>query len=170
MFIPRSKPDVQLARLISDEQNRIGRPLSVNTLLVLNMLKEIPRSDAKQIAEAVNLSEVIVKTVLDKAVENDIVEAYGSGRGRNYILSHKLYQDKGKTIGYVRQKDIDEARYSEMIINMAKSTDFIARADVMNLLHVNEGKAYTLLKDLADHDVLQLVNKGRYSKYKLKNK
>lgn len=170
LFIPRSKPDVQLARLISDEQNRIGRPLPVNTLLVLNMLKEIPRSDAKQIAEAVNLSEVIVKTVLDKAVENDIVEAYGSGRGRNYILSHKLYQDKGKTIGYVRQKDIDEARYSEMIINMVKSTDFIARADVMNLLHVNEGKAYTLLKDLADHDVLQLVNKGRYSKYKLKNK
>ena len=80
---------------------------------MLNTLKEIPRSDAKQIAQAANLSEIIVKTVLDKAVENGLVEPYGAGKGRNYMLSHKLYQDKSKTIGYVRQKDIDEARYPE---------------------------------------------------------
>ena len=167
LFIPRSKPDVQLARIISDEQNRLGRPLPINTLLVLNTLKEIPRSDAKQIAEAANLSEIIVKTVLDKAVENGLVEPYGAGRGRNYMLSHKLYQDKSKTIGYVRQKDIDEARYPEMIVNMARKTEFIARADVVNLLHVNDDKAYNLLKALTRQGILSMVNKGRYAKYKL---
>ena len=170
LFIPRSKPDVQLARIISDEQNRLGRPLPINTLLVLNSLKEIPRSDAKQIAEAANLSEIIVKTVLDKAVENGLVEPYGAGRGRNYMLSHKLYQDKTKTIGYVRQKDIDEARYPEMIVNMARKTEFIARADVVNLLHVNEDKAYNLLKALTRQGILSMVNKGRYAKYKLNSK
>ncbi len=170
LFIPRSKPDVQLARIISDEQNRLGRPLPINTLFVLNTLKEIPRSDVKQIAEAANLSEVIVKTVLDKAVENGLVEPYGAGRGRNYMLAHKLYQDKAKAIGYVRQKDIDEARYPEMIINMAEKSDFIARADVVNLLHVNEDKAYSLLKTLTKQGVLTMVNKGRYAKYKLNNK
>ena len=167
LFIPRSKPDIQLARIISDEQNRLGRPLPINTLLVLNSLKEIPRSDAKQIAEAANLSEIIAKTVLDKAVENGLVEPYGAGRGRNYMLSHKLYQDKSKTIGYVRQKDIDEARYPEMIVNMARKTEFIARADVVNLLHVNEDKAYNLLKALTRQGILSMVNKGRYAKYKL---
>lgn len=170
LFIPRSKPDVQLARIISDEQNRLGRPLPINTLLVLNTLKEIPRSNAKQIAEAANLSEIIVKTVLDKAVENGLVEPYGAGRGRNYMLSHKLYQDKSKTIGYVRQKDIDEARYPEMIVNMARKTEFIARADVVNLLHVNEDKAYNLLKALTKQGILSMVNKGRYAKYKLNSK
>ena len=170
LFIPRSKTDVQLARIISDEQNRLGRPLPINTLLVLNTLKEIPRSDAKQIAQAANLSEIIVKTVLDKAVENGLVEPYGAGRGRNYMLSHKLYQDKSKTIGYVRQKDIDEARYPEMIVNMARKTEFIARADVVNLLHVNEDKAYNLLKALTRQGILSMVNKGRYAKYKLNSK
>lgn len=170
LFIPRSKPDVQLARIISDEQNRLGRPLPINTLFVLNTLKEIPRSDAKQIAEAANLSEVIVKTVLDKAVENGLVEPYGAGRGRNYMLSHKLYQDKAKAIGYVRQKDIDEARYPEMIVNMARKSDYIARADVVNLLHVNEDKAYNLLKALTKQGVLTMVNRGRYAKYKLNDK
>lgn len=168
LFIPRSKPDVQLARIISDEQNRLGRPLPINTLLVLNMLRDIPRSNANQISEAVNLSEVIVKTILDKAVESGLVEPYGAGRGRNYMLSHKLYQDKEKAIGYVRQKDIDEARYPEMIINMAQNAEYIARADVMNLLHVNESKAYTLLKSLAKRDILEPINKGRYAKYRLK--
>ena len=170
LFIPRSKPDIQLARIISDEQNRLGRPLPINTLLVLNTLKEIPRSDAKQIAEMANLSEVIVKTVLDKAVENGLVEPYGAGRGRNYMLSHKLYQDKAKTIGYVRQKDIDEAQYTEMIVDMAKKHEFIARADVVNLLHVNEDKAYSLLKALANQGILSMVNKGRYAKYKLNSR
>lgn len=42
-----------------------GRPLPINTPLVLNILKEIPRTNMYQIAEAVNLSEIIVKTVLD---------------------------------------------------------------------------------------------------------
>ena len=80
------------------------------------------------------------------------------------MLSHKLYQDKAKAIGYVRQKDIDEARYPELIINMAKTSKFIARSDVVNLLHVNEDKAYHLLKSLVKQGVLTMVNTGRYAK------
>ncbi len=78
------------------------------------------------------------------------------------------YQDKAKAIGYVRQKDIDEARYPEMIIAMAKNHDFIARADVMNLLHVSEDKVYSLLRALVRQNILELVNKGRHAKYRLK--
>ena len=66
------------------------------------------------------------------------------------------------------QRDIDEARYNELIVNMAKNTDFIARADVMNLLHVSESKAYSLLKHLVQLNILEPVNKGRYAKYRLK--
>ena len=54
-----------------------------------------------------------------------------------------------------------------MIVNMARKTEFIARADVVNLLHVNEDKAYNLLKALTRQGILSLVNKGRYAKYKL---
>ena len=170
LFIPRSKPDVQLAHMISQEQSRLGRPLSINTLLVLNALKEIPRSDTKQIAQTVNLSEAIVKIVLNQAVESGLVEAYGAGRGRTYMLSHKLYQNKEKAIGYVRQKDIDEVRYPEMIVNMSKNTEFVSRADVVNLLHVSNSKAYTLLKRLVDLGILEPVQKGRYAKYRLRKK
>ena len=168
LFIPRGKPDAQLAKMIAEEQNRLGRPLPLNTLLVLNMLKESPRSDVKQLSDALNLSETVIRFVLDKAIEAGLVEGYGAGRGRNYALSHKLYQDKEKTLGYVRQRDIDEARYQELIISMARSSEYISRADVVKLLHVKETKAYGLLKGLVEQEVLLPVNKGRYAKYKFR--
>lgn len=167
LFIPRNEPDLQIAKMISDEQNRLGRPLPLNTLLVLNKLKDIPRSDIHQIAEAVNLSEAAVKVVLDRSIESGLVEAFGAGRGRTYMLSYKLYSNKGRASGYVRQADIDEARYPELIIRLAKNNEFISNADVAQLLHVLPAKAYRLLKRLVDEGKLEAVNKGRYSKYRI---
>ena len=166
LFIPRSNPDIQLASLVSNEQNRLGRPLSLNTLLVLNTLKELPRSTGKQIAAAANLSDAAVKSVLDTCIECGIVDVFGSGRSRTYILSPKVYNTKAKKIGYVHQTDIEEMRYRELIINLAKKNDYISRADVVQLLHVDDGKAYRLLKSLADKKVLEPINKGRYAKYR----
>lgn len=165
LFIPRSKPDPQIAKLVSSEQNRLGRPLSLNTLLVLNVLKDMPRSNLTDLAEAVNLSEIATKAILDTSIECGIVDIYGSGRNRTYILSPKVYSTKSKRIGYVRQVDIDETRYPELIINLAKTNEFISRADVVQLLHVDNNKAYRLLKSLVDQGVLEPINKGRYAKY-----
>lgn len=166
LFIPRSKPDPQIAKLVSSEQNRLGRPLSLNTLLVLNVLKDMPRSNLTYLAESVNLSEIATKAILDNSIECGIVDIYGSGRNRTYILSPKVYSTKSKRIGYVRQVDIDETRYPELIINLAKTNEFISRADVVQLLHVDNNKAYRLLKSLVDQGVLEPINKGRYAKYR----
>ena len=167
LFIPRCKPDLQLARLIANEQSRLGRPLPINTLLVLNALKDMPRSDVKQLSSTLRLSETMVKTILDKAIDHGLVEAFGGGRGRNYAIAHQLYYDK-KNTGYVLQKDIDQTRYLELITTLAQSNEFISRADVVNLLHVTDAQAYALLKKLVNQEVLLPVNKGRYAKYRLK--
>lgn len=167
LFIPRSKPDVQIAKIIADEQNRLGRPLPLNTLLVLNALRDMPRSDAKQLAAALRLPEAMVRIVLDKTIEQGLVEAYGAGRGRNYMLSHAIYKDRSKMAGYVRQRDIDESRFEELILNLARANEFISRADVVNLLHVKPPKAYNLLRTLVNRGELEPINKGHYAKYRL---
>lgn len=167
LFIPRCAPDIQMAKLIADEQNRLGRPLPVNTLLVLNTLREMPKSDVKQISEYTNLSEAIVRTVLEKSISIGLVEAYGNARGRYYMLSHAVYKENYGKAGYVRQRDIDETRYLELIISMAKQNEFISRADVVQLLHVKENHAYRLLKSLVDAGKLEPINRGRYAKYKI---
>ena len=166
LFIQRSKPDKQIAQLVANEQNRLGRPLSLNTLLVLNTLKDIPKSTVSQIAEAINISDTAVKGILDTSIEAGIVDGFGNGKNRTYILSPKVYKTQAGKIGYVRQVDIDETRYPELIINLAKNTDYLSRADVVQLLHVSTSKAYTLLKKLVSQGVLESVNKGHYAKYR----
>lgn len=166
LFLQRSKPDRQIAQMVSNEHNRLGRPLSLNTLLVLNVLKDLPKSSVSQIAEAINISEIAVKGILDTSIGAGLVEGYGSGKNRAYILSPKIYKTRTEKIGYVRQIDIDETRYPELIINLAKNTDFLSRADVVQLLHVSPSKAYTLLKKLVEQGLLEPINKGHYAKYK----
>ena len=166
LFIQRSKPDRQIAQLVSNEQNRLGRPLSINTLLVLNTLKDLPKSTISQISEAINISETATKGILDTSIDAGLVEGYGNGKNRTYILSPKVYKAQAEKIGYVRQVDIDETRYPELIINLAKNTDFLSRADVVQLLRVSPSKAYNLLKKLVEHGQLEPVNKGHYAKYR----
>lgn len=166
LFIQRSKPDKQIAQLVSNEQNRLGRPLSLNSLLVLNALKDLPKSTVSQIAEAINISEIVIKAILDNYIGAGIVEGFGNGKNKTYILSPKVYRTQAAKIGYVRQVDIDETRYPELIINLAKNTDFLSRADVVQLLHVSPSKAYNLLKKLVEQGILEPVNKGHYAKYR----
>ena len=138
-------------------------------LLVLNVLKELPRGNAGQIAQAAGLSETVVVTVLNRAIESGLVDPlwHGKRTGRICFPINSIRTEK-RPLAMVLQRDIDEARYNELIVNMAKNTDFIARADVMNLLHVSESKAYSLLKHLVRLNILEPVNKGRYAKYRLK--
>ncbi len=162
LFIPRSKPDVQLTKMIAAEHNRLGRPLPINTLLVLNLLRDKPHSDIKQLEESLNLSETLIKSVLDRIIEVGLVESSGGG----YSLSHVLYPDKKNAAEFVLPERINEAKCRELILTMARSREFISRADVVKLLHVKESKAYGLLKALAEQGALEPVNKGRYAKYR----
>ena len=170
LFIPRCVPDIQIAKMIANEQNRLGRPLPIHTLLILNHLKDAPNSDVHQIADALNLTDTIVKTVVEKSTETGLVEAYGSGRSRSYLLAQHIYNSQDKKIGYARQTDIDEARHTELILQLAEKNEFISRNDVVQLLHVPERRASYLLKKLITADKLRLANKGRYAKYTLTHK
>jgi len=169
LFIPKSNPDIQIARMISNEQNRTGRPIPINTLLVLNALKDAPRATVEELAIVVNLTETIVKIILEKSVENGLVEAFGNGKGRGYILSRSVYSDDSQRMGYVLQKDIDKTRHLELIQSLARENEFVSKSDVVQLLHVSEDRAYYLIKKLVDTNILRIVQKGHYAKYQIVN-
>ena len=126
----------------------------------------MPKSTISQISEATNLSEIAIKGILDTSIETGLVESFGNGKNRTYILSPKVYKTNKAKIGYVRQVDIDEARYPELILNLAKSTEYISRGDVIQLLRVSPSKAYILLKKLVNQGCLEPINKGHYAKYR----
>jgi len=172
LLISRGAADTQFTSVIANEQKRIGRPLPINTLLVLNILRDAPGSDINKLSKTANLSTTTVKTILGDAIESGLVETRGNGRGLNYVLAHKVYNNNsnnGYAAGRERQKNIDEARYPELILNLASSQEYISRRDVVNLLNISSPKAYGALKKLSKSGRLEPVNKGRYAKYRINN-
>lgn len=100
--------------------------------------------------------------------ESGLIEAIGSGRGRHYTLSAKVYQQADDVTGYVRQKGIDEVRYPELILQLAKNNGGkVTRSEVIELLRVSPSQAYRLLKKLEDAGKLIGIGMGKGAHYEL---
>lgn len=164
LFIPRGLPDEHIISLITEEQQRTGEAMPVNSLLVLNALKQNRRMSLGEILEVCCIPEAKLKATLERLNEAGMVEAIGSGKGRAYVLSAKSYKN---TVQYVRQTDIDALRYKELIIKLARAKRVVTRKDVVELLHVSGPQAYRLLKKLVDEGSLRCEGNRNTAKYHL---
>lgn len=168
LFIPKCLPDKSFTKLISDEQNKIGRALPINSLLVLNELKRNRRASLEELSDVTHINNSKIKITVEKLVESGLIEAMGNGRSRTYTLSAKIYKQSDNITGYVRQTGIDKIRYPEMIIKFAQSNNGkIARKEAADLLQISEPQAYRTLKKMSEEGTLELVGKGKYAYYKL---
>ena len=138
--------------------------MPVNSLLVLNALKQNRRMSLGEILEVCCIPEAKLKATLERLNEAGMVEAIGSGKGRAYVLSAKSYKN---TVQYVRQTDIDALRYKELIIKLARAKRVVTRKDVVELLHVSGPQAYRLLKKLVDEGSLRCEGNRNTAKYHL---
>lgn len=165
LFIPKSIPDKAFIKMLSDEQQRIGRSLPIHSLLVLNSLKHLYRAAIKDLVEDTNIEEIKIKNIIEFFAEAGLVEAIGTGKGRYYIISSKVYQNSDNTAAYIRQTGIDTLRYNELVLKYAKTQGFITRGNIAELLHVTPSQAYRILRKLADENKLKLEGKGKFAKY-----
>ena len=172
VILPRSLPDVQLSALIAGEQERQRRPLSLNMLLVLNALKDYPRSSVAEICEHTNLNEPIARNILEKCLEMGLAQISGRLR-KNYLLASSVYEygqnrfAGASPVNGTSSANGDASMGEAQVLDMAKEKAFITRADVISLLNVSDNKAYKLLRRLVNNGDLEAVNKGRYAKYRL---
>ena len=154
-----------MVSLISEEQKRLGAPLPLNSLFVLNALKNNRRMILSEISAECAIPEAKLKATLERLIESGLVEALGNGRGRAYVLSVKGYKD---AIQYDRQTDIDVVRHKELVLTLARKKECITRKDVVELLHVSPPQAYRLLKKLADEGSLIVSGSTSAAKYTVK--
>ncbi len=166
LLIPKGLPDKNFVRMISEEQKRLGHSLPIYSLLVLNTLKQLHQATIPEIAKLLKRDEGRIKAVVETLVESGLVEALGTGRSRRYMLSSKAY-GADNTAAYIRQKGIDELRYDELVLALAKKQGTIRRADVVSLLHISPSKAFRILNRLMKEGKLRLQGKGAGAFYTL---
>lgn len=77
--------------MVADEENRLGRSLPIQALLILSLLKEHRRLNVRQLRELAHLDEYRVRSTVEKLTEASLIEAYGETLARFYTLSSKVY-------------------------------------------------------------------------------
>lgn len=168
LFIQRAKADLPFAKLVADEQNRQGKPLSIYTLMILSILNTERRSTVKRMIDITNLSEGKIRVALENLIEQGLIEASGKGKDRTFILSKRIYKENKESIPYVRQTDIDHIRYPELVMKLARlQNGMISKQDVSELLNISPAQAYAVIKQLKEEGKLELLYGGKYSKYKI---
>jgi len=169
LFIPKSLPDPNFTKLISEEHRTTGESLPINSLLVLNALKRSRRATVNELADFAHITVEKARITVERLVESGLIEAAGNGKGRCYTLSARLYQADHNMPGYIRQKGINNVRYPEMVMQFTKENGgTITRGDVMELLHLSKSQAYHLLKKMVEEDKLIAEGTTRNAFYRLK--
>lgn len=168
LFIQRAEPDLPFTKMISNEENRLGRSLPINSLLILSALQNQRRLTISELSEITNVAEMRIKANVEKLVEAGLVEATGNNKSRSYILSSKVYKEQDNMVGYVRQTGIDAVKYEAWIMELVKQQNgTITRDNVVELLNVTPSQAYRLLKKLTGKNKLKLIGSGRAAHYEL---
>ena len=165
LFIQRAEPDLAFSKMILNEENRNGRKLPINALLILSTLQKERRASLQELSDAIHISEARTKANVEKLIESGLVEASGNGKSRIYILSAKVYRAQDNSVGYVRQTGIDILKYEELILKLAKQQGYVTRDNVRELLNISNSQAYRVLKKLADKKKLVLIGTGRNARY-----
>lgn len=164
LFIPHGAPDEKFISMISETQQRQGKLLPFNSLLILNELRQLRRLSIRELAEYTHIPEAKVRAATERMAEAGLLEASGNGKSRTYLLSSKVYKDK---VAYVRQTDIDAVRYPELVIKLAEAKGNISRKDVIELLHVSPPQAYRILQKLVGQNKLIQKGSGKSTIYQI---
>jgi ATP-dependent DNA helicase RecG len=158
---------LQFAALVY-EQEKQGVTLTLDDLIVLNLLHHERRINSATAGQAIQKGINEGRATLERLHERGLVEARGEGRGRVYHMAASLYRRLGETDGYVRTRGFDQVQQMQMILNALQVEGAITRSAAARLCQVSVRRASYLLQKMAGEGHLEPHGMGRGSYYTLK--
>lgn len=165
LFIPRMKADFNFHRLILSCRENHPELLTMSTLMILSLLRSERRLALLNLVELCHLSAVRVQRQIEILLKEGLIEAVGTGKNQEYILSEAVYKAQDQTIRNVNWSDLRALRLEELVLGAATKNEGITRSDVVGLLHINAQAAYRLLLRLTEQGKLRKEGKRRHTKY-----
>jgi len=150
LCMSNAESDMSFLEIVLTEEERTNRPMPIDSLIILSRLRQERRLSTMDLLSFTQKSEQDTRSALEKLVEAGLVEAHGSGRGRTYTLSAKIYDKTGEKSAYVRQAGFDPIQQEQMVLSYIDKHGSIKRAEVAELCRISPAQAYHLLKRLKD--------------------
>lgn len=165
LFMSRADADISFLEMILAYEARTGVPMPIDSLIILSRLRQERRLTTTDLAASTQKSETQTRATLEKLVEAGMIEAQGSGRGRSYMLSAKVYKKTGQKAAYVRQAGFDPIQQEQMVLTYIEKHGSIKRADVMELCRLSGPQAYHLLNRLQKQGKICKKGERRHAFY-----
>ena len=166
VVLPGGEANLNFVRFVAEEE-RSGRRLRLDDLLVLNLLWQERSATTEEIAELIQKPSVEARAVLKRLVEAGMVVQRGQTRGRIWHLSAHTYRRLGDRAAYARIRGFDELQQEQLVLNYVQAHGRITRAEAAELCQLGPHQASRLLARMVA--VGSLVKRGerRGSYYEL---
>lgn len=149
------------------ERERQQGPMTVDQMIVLNRLFHERRVTTEQVATEIQRSQNDARALLERLVEEGLVEARGENRGRVYHLAARVYDAVGQPEAYVRTHGIDPIRQEAAVLQFVQAHGRIKRENVVELCGLTERQATQLLGRLVREGKLVMRGVKRWSYYEV---
>ncbi len=163
--LPTTRADTDFLRMVIEGEGRHGAPLPTSSLLTLSALRQHRRLTRRELSGLTGQSDTRTLSCLEQLVEDGLVEAHGSGRGRTYTLSAQVYARQDQRTEYTRQMGFDRLQQEQLVLGFVQQHGEIRRSDVMDLCRLSGDQASRLLRSMADAGRLQAHGERRWRFY-----
>jgi ATP-dependent DNA helicase RecG len=163
--LSNAEADLKFLELILGQEEKTGKPMPLDSLLVLSLLRRERRLATVDLMKSTQKSEHETRAGIEKLMEAGLLEAHGTGRGRTYTLSAGLYIQAGQKVAYIRQAGFDPIQQEQMVLSYISKHGSIQRADVVELCKLSPSQAYRLLKRLEQRQKIKQSGVKRYAVY-----
>ncbi len=160
-----SEANLAFLELVLKEEERLGRPLSTDVLIVLSVLLKQKRVSRTELASFLQKDSAAAGRTLEQLVEAGLVQPHGATRGRTYTLSLQVYKELGAEVEYTRQVGFNRLQQEQLVRSFVAQNKRIRRSDVMKLCRLDKDQAYHLLKDMVDAGILKRIGEKRGTYY-----
>ena len=165
LLMSRADADTSFLEMILAYETRTGVPMPIDSLIILSRLRQERRLTTTDLAASTQKPEPSTRATLEKLVEAGMIEAQGTGRGRSYMLSARVYKKTGQKAAYVRQAGFDPIQQEQMVLTYIDKHGSIKRADVMELCRLSGPQAYRLLDRLRKQGKIRKKRGKRHAFY-----
>lgn len=147
------------------EQDKAGKPLRLDELMVLNHLFLERRVNSELAGDLIQKGTTEGHAVLEQLVERGLVEAKGEGRGRVYHLAAKFYARLGDPSGYIRTRGFEPIQQEQMILQYIDAHGKITRMQVSDLCHLTKDQAYRVLRKMCQRNMIEMIKESVKNTY-----
>jgi ATP-dependent DNA helicase RecG len=147
--MPAAEADLGFLRLVLEQEAKTHRPLPIDSLIALSVLREQRCLGADELADAIQKDRSTAKITLEALVESGLVEGRGNTRAKTYHLAASVYQTLNQKAAYTLQTGFEPLQHEQLVLSYLKAHATIRRHEVIELCKLTPDQATKLLQRLS---------------------